>query len=159
MDTSLADFALVNNDIVLAEGQIADRILSCNEKTGEYGLRLTQNQALALAKTRTLALKESKRIEFGSGIVDKLIMAICDSPYISQEQYEDTIHEMISLFYELKNNTWDKVSDNDLIDFMKASYNGCCHGSMELVTEKSLQLIEHIHLGRKIDSFWNGMEE
>lgn len=42
---------------------------------------LIEQQALALIKTRTNALKENKRIELNGGIVDKLILAFCDSPY------------------------------------------------------------------------------
>lgn len=143
--------SLISMDAALAESQIADKILLCNEDTKKYGLTLTKSQALALTKTRTTALKENKRIEFGNGMVDKLIMAICDSPYISQAIYEDTLHEMIALFYDLKNNTWDQISDHDLIEFMKTAFNGCCHGSMELLMEKSMELAEHIHCGGKID--------
>ena len=103
-DTGLALAALKT---AMAERPTADKILSCNEATRKYGLTLTEQQALALAQTRTTALKDTKRLEFGGGIVDKLIMALCDSPYVTQESYEDTLHEWILLFYELKNNTWD----------------------------------------------------
>lgn len=153
MDNNYTRFALVSINAELAERQITDKILLCNENTKKYGLFLTERQALALSQTRTASLKENKRIEFGNGIVDKLIMAVCDSPYITQEIYEDTLHELINLFYDLKNNTWDRVSDNDLIDFIKTAFNGCCHGSMDLLIEKSMQLAEHIHCGKKIDTF------
>ena len=146
-------FALISNNNALAERQVMDKILLCNETTKKYGLFLTERQALALSQTRTASLKETKRIEFGNGIIDKMIMAMCDSPYITQEIYEDTLHELINLFYDLKNDTWDRVSDAALIDFIKTSFNGCCHGSIELLMEKSMQLAEHIHGGKKIDTF------
>lgn len=145
-------FTLLPQNTALAERQVRDKILLCNEETKKYGLLLTEQQALALAQTRTSSLKENKRIEFGNGIVDKLIMAICNSPYITQDTYEDTLHELIDLFYDLKNNTWDKVSDTDLIDFIKATFNGC-HGSMDMLIGKSMQLAEHIHCGKDFDTF------
>ncbi|MGN0106422.1 MAG: DUF6323 family protein [Hominilimicola sp.] len=153
MNNNCTSFALVSINNALAEKQLTDKILLCNEETKKYGLSLTERQASALAKTRTTSLIENKRIEFGNGIVDKLIIAVCDSPYITQEIYEDILHELITLFYELKNNTWDRISDNDLIDFIKTAFNGCCHGSMDLLTGKSMQLAEHIHCGKKIDTF------
>lgn len=137
----------------LTERRVMDKILLCNEDTKKYGLVLTENQALALSQTHTASLKEKKRIEFGNGIVDQLILALCDSPYMTQEIYEDTLHELIPLFYELKNNTWEQVSDQDLIDFMKTAFNGCCHGSMELLTGQSMRFVEHIHRGEKMDTF------
>lgn len=153
MDNNNTVFSLVSINIMLAERQVTDKILLCNENTKKYGLVLTEHQASALAQTRTESLKNNKRIEFGDGIVDKLIMAVCDSPYMTQEIYEDTLHELITLFYDLKNNTWDRVSDNDLIKFIKTAFNGCCHGSMDLLIGKSMQLAEHIHYGKTIDTF------
>lgn len=149
-DTGLALAALKT---AMAERPVADKILLCNETTRKYGLTLTEQQALALAQTRTTALKDTKRLEFGGGIVDKLIMALCDSPYVTQESYEDTLHEWILLFYELKNNTWDQISDQALINFFKTAYNGCCRGSTELLKEKAQRLAGHIHCGKRIDTF------
>ena len=153
MDNNYTSFALISINAALAERQVTDKILLCNQDTKKYGLLLTEQQALALSQTRTASLKENNRIEFGNGIVDKLIMAVCDSPYITQETYEGTLHELINLFYDLKNNTWDRISDTDLIDFIKTAFNGCCHGSMDLLIGKSMQLAEHIHCGNKINTF------
>ncbi|MGN0317086.1 MAG: DUF6323 family protein [Lachnospira sp.] len=152
MDNNYTGF-LVPINASLAEKQVMDKILLCNEDTKQYGLVLTERQALALSQTRTASLKENKRIEFGEGIVDKLIMAVCDSPYITQEIYEETLHELINLFYTLKNDTWDKVSDNDLIDFIRTAFNGCCHGSIDLLIEQSMRLTQHIHCGKNIKTF------
>lgn len=153
MDNNYKDFSLISVHAALGERRVMEQIFSCNEETIKYGLSLSEQQAVALAQTRTTSLKEMRRIEFGNGIVDKLIMAVCDSPYITQDIYEEILHEWIHLFYDLKNNTWEKVSDHDLIDFMKTAFNGCCHGSMDMLIEKSMQLMEHIHCGGEIDTF------
>ena len=148
-----ANFALACIGGGLTEKQTVDQILACNEQTQQHGLILNEQQALALAQARTEALKENRRIEFGGGMLDKLMMAVCDSPYVTQENYVDTLHEWIALFYELKNQTWDTISDDDLLDFLKKALNGCCHGSMELVADRAMRLAEHIHCGKKLDSF------
>lgn len=144
----------------LMEQRITDKILACNQDTAVYGLVLTQEQAVALAHTRTSALKDTKRIEFNSGIIDKLIMAFCNSPYISNENYEDTLHELIGMFYDFKNDTWDAVTDDELISFMKKAFNGRCRGSLELLSSEALpQLSKHIHSGRSFRTFKQYSEE
>ena len=51
-------------------------------------------------------------MEFGAGILGRIAEAFCDSPWISQEDYEQTLHEVTGLFYEFKNETMDIVSDD-----------------------------------------------
>lgn len=153
MNNYNSDFSLVVMSSSLMEQQAADKILACNEEIGKYGLVLTEQQALALVQTRTSALKENKRIELNGGIVDKLVLAFCNSPYIDKDTFEDTLHELIGLFYDLKNNTWDTISDDDVIEFMKNAFNNRCHGSLELLSSEALRLSEHIHSGKTLKTF------
>lgn len=153
MNNYNSDFSLVAISSSLMERQATDKILACNEEIGKYGLALTEQQVLELVQTRTNALKENKRIELNGGIVDKLVLAFCNSPYIDKDTYEDTLHELIGLFYDLKNNTWDTISDDDVIEFMKNAFNNRCHGSLELLSGEALRLSEHIHCGKTIKTF------
>lgn len=147
MDNKYSLLTLVAGNNALMERQAVDKILACNAESEKYGLILNEQQALALTRTQTNVLNETKRIEFNGGIVDKLISAFCDSPYISGDNYEDTLHELISLFYELKNNTWDRISDQALITFMKNEFNNHCHGSLDMLSGEGSRLAEHIHSG------------
>lgn len=153
MNNYNSDFSLVAISSSLMERQATDKILACNEEIGKYGLALTEQQVLELVQTRTNALKENKRIELNGGIIDKLVLAFCNSPYIDKDTYEDTLHELIGLFYDLKNNTWDTISDDDVIEFMKNAFNNRCHGSLELLSGEALRLSEHIHCGKTIKTF------
>ncbi len=153
MDNSNANFSLVTINSALLEQQAVEKILACNTNTKRYGLALNEQQALALVQTRISALKENKRVEFCDGIVDKLISSFCDSPYISQDNYESTLHELINLFYELKNSTWDTISDCNLIDFMNMAFNSYCNGSLELLFSEATRLSKHIHCGGSIEDF------
>lgn len=151
---------LFDINVMLPSKPIEDKILACNSTTEAYGLTLTQKQALNLVKTRTEALKKTSRIEFGTGIIDKLILAFCDSPYIEQQNYEDTLHELISLFYSAKNETWDTIPDDTLIKFMKDAFNGYCRGSLELLSEDALvPLARHIHSGYSFETFTYNSEQ
>ncbi|MGN0665791.1 MAG: DUF6323 family protein [Huintestinicola sp.] len=147
------DFSLSALGVMLKADRIADAALSCNEYSEAYGLVLSEKQAVSLANTQNDALKSSGRIEFGEGIINKLIAAFCGSPYISQQNYEDTLHELISLFYAFKNDTWEAVSDDELIGFMKDSFDGFCHGDLSLLSEVALRgLSRHIHNGGTFES-------
>lgn len=70
------------------EVQAVSDIMLCNQTTQQYALSLTEKQAMEIVETRTTALKHSGRIEFGGGIIGKLIAVFCDSPYLSQSNYE-----------------------------------------------------------------------
>lgn len=144
--------ALMGN--AMMQEQQADTILACNEKTAVYGLVLTAPQALALANTWADTLKKTGRIEFGSGVIDRLLLAFCDSPYISRANYEDTLHELIDLFYSFKNETADLVGDDDLIGYMKRAFNEECRGSLELLAGDALPaLARRVNERRSADPF------
>ena len=83
-------------------------------------------------------------------------LAFCDSPYIKNDTYEDTLHEIINLFYYLKNDTWDTISDDGIIEFIKTAFNSRCHGSIELLSGEALRLSEHIRSGKTLNTFKEG---
>ena len=68
-----------------------------------------------LAASRFSALKKTGRIEFGEGILPKLIQRFLDSPYLIQNTYEETLTQLQELFYELKNETKEHLSDDELL--------------------------------------------
>lgn len=48
--------------------------MACNEKTETFGLSLTEQEAQELVVCRNESLKKYRRVEFGNGILDKLIL-------------------------------------------------------------------------------------
>ena len=88
-----------------------------------------------LIEKRKEALKNTGRVEFRGGILDKIINAFCNSPYLNQENYASTLYELVDIFYEYKNETIDLVTDEELIKFMKKSFDGICHGSTKYLAE------------------------
>lgn len=127
----------------LVEKQAVNEVMKCNDLTAKFGLILTEKQALALVETRSYALKENGRIEFGGGVIDKIINEFCDSPYLSMYNYEEALHELLEIFYYYKNETLDLVSDDDLIKYMKNAFDGICQGSLELLSGRELYKLAH----------------
>lgn len=134
----LLSFEIMNVYSSLIQKQAIDEIEKCNDFTFRFGLTLSRQDTVELVKTRTLSLKNYGRIEFGGGVVDKIIREFCDSPYISMDNYVETLHGLIEIFYFYKNETLDLISDDELIKLMKDSYDGKCQGSLELLSGREL---------------------
>lgn len=115
------------------------KVIACNKYTQKFGLQLTEQEALVLVEERKRSLKEEERIEFGEGILPKLIFAFCDSPYIYQDNYVDTIATLQDIFYLYKNESLDELSDDELITYMKEAFEGECEGSLEHLEDTSLE--------------------
>lgn len=115
------------------------KILACNTYTQKFGLQMTPQDTTLLLKERRDKLKEQERVEFGGGILDKLIFAFCDSPYIYQDNYVDTIGRLQEIFYLYKNESMDELTDDELIEFMQKSFNGPCQGSCEYLEDTMLE--------------------
>lgn len=142
--------SLYNNTLI--QKQAVNEVLKYNDLTAQFGLILTESQALQLVETRSIALKDTGRIEFGGGVIEKIIYEFCDSPYISSHNYEETLHELIGIFYYYKNETLDLVSDEDLIKFMKTAFDGICQGSLDLLSGKELyRVAQNIRFSRPFD--------
>ena len=118
-------------------------IIKCNEISTRYGLMLSADQAQELVETRTEALKTNGRIEFSGGSINKLIIEFCDSPFLSQYNYADTMNELIDTFYYFKNETLDELSDDELISLMKKYFDHNCQGSIELLQNRELETLAH----------------
>lgn len=135
------DKDLISYESKLIENNIHDEIIKCNEKTQEYGLKLTEKDVKELINTRKVSLIKTGRLEFNGEIIDKIIMKFCDSPYISQHNYSDTINELVEIFYNYKNETLDMIGDDELIEIMKEYFDNYCQGSLELLEGKVLYII------------------
>lgn len=123
----------------VSKKQVVQEIMLYNDKTAKYGLALTEKQALDLVETRSYALAANGRIEFGGGIIQKIIEAFCDSPYIYQYNYAEILYDLVENFYAYKNETLDMVNDEELITFMKEKFNGICRGSIDLLSGRELE--------------------
>lgn len=131
-----------------------------NEYTRQFGLTLSHFDAVELVETRTLALKGSGRIEFGGGVIEKIIRAFCHSPYVSKYNYTETLHDLTEMFYYYKNETLDLISDDDLIKFMKNSFDGTCQGSLELLAGRELNnMARSLRYGRDLHDTENMLDD
>lgn len=116
-------------------------LLETNNESQKYGLALQPQGALELLTERTLILKNVGRIELDSSLSLKLIHRFCDSAYIQQDAYLSTLIELQELFYELKNETEDRIADDDLLLLLKDFYENHCDGDLEYLRGKYLDAL------------------
>ena len=81
----------------------AEIFLETNQYTQRYGLTLSPEDAQIIAAERRNTLKEHKRVEFGESIMSCLIYEFCDSCYISQDNYLETMLRLQEIFFLYKN--------------------------------------------------------
>ena len=110
-------------------------LLALNDHTASYGLMLTPAQAAQLAVCQQRALSDTGRIEFGEGATAQLIRALCASPYVDRETWADTLTGMTALFYALKSETHDRLTDGELIDAMARVFDGRAHGAAQVLAD------------------------
>lgn len=122
----------------ITQKNIAKSLEKCNAYTEKYGLKLSSSDIISLLESRKEVLKEQERLELGESILPKLIYAFCDSPFIYQDNYLDTISGLQDIFYHYKNESMDGLSDDELIEYMKDMFNGECQGSLEYLEETCL---------------------
>lgn len=132
-------FSLIPEEI--AQKLAVAEIIGCNQTTMRYGLVLRESDAVELAATRSEVLEKVERIEFSGGVINKLITEFCDSPYLTQSNYAETLNELVEAFYYFKNETLDELDDDELIAFMKKAFDQSCQGSMDLLQTRDLEIM------------------
>ena len=61
----------------------------------------------------------------------KIIYEFCDSDFIGQDNYVDTLVRLQDIFYLYKNEMQDEISDDELLHFMREQFDQTCYGDLE----------------------------
>lgn len=125
--------------LLLSEQKQMDCIRETNEYTHQFGLHLTDGEIQELIMRRRECLSEQQRVEFGNGILEQIIFAFCDSDFLYQENYAETIARLQDIFYLYKNESMDELTDDELLKIMKDAFEGECQGSLAYLEETCLE--------------------
>ena len=140
-------------DYLLAVSEYSKKeLLRSNEYTWQFGLSLSEQDIEKLMIIRKECLQEHQRIEFGKGVLEKLIYAFCDSSYVYQENYVDMLARLQDIFYLYKNESMDELTDNELIEYMRMSFDEVCQGSLDYLEETCLEEFAR-HIRRSTHKF------
>lgn len=131
----------MDNDFMLyvSDWEESRRIKKTNEAASRYGLCLSDQEIGELLNRRKEYLSQQQRVEFASGILEKLILAFCDSDFLYQDNYAETIDRLQAIFYLYKNESLDELTDEELIHIMRTAFDGECAGSLEYLESTYLE--------------------
>lgn len=110
--------SIQNKSIVVAKNEL----LKINDESSSYGLILTPEDVEEIIKSRGYSLKIYGRIDLNMDVTKKLINKIYTSQYTDKDDYVEIINDLQDIFYYLKNETLDEISDNEIIDIIAEFY-------------------------------------
>jgi hypothetical protein len=128
------------NWLALLEQTQIQKVMESNQYTEQYGLTLSAQDAQILAQERKSTLMEQKRIEFGESILPRIIYEFCDSAFISQSNYVESLVRLQEIFFLYKNEMLDEISDEELLNFMKEQFETVCFGDFDYLESTCLDL-------------------
>lgn len=110
--------SIQDKSIIVAKNDL----LKINDESSAYGLILTPQDVEEIIKSRGYSLKNYGRIDLNMDVTKKLINKIYTSQYTDKDDYVEIINDLQDIFYYLKNETLDEISDNEIIDIIVEFY-------------------------------------
>lgn len=90
-----------------------------NEQLALTGLSITPADAHMLEEQRMESLAEAERVEFGVPALTAIAEAVASSPCIDQDNVSDTLAELQSAFYALRDELPADIPDAEIIEALR----------------------------------------
>ena len=110
-------------------------LLELNQNSSAYGLTLNKEDIKEIINSRNNTLKSYGRIELDINVTKSIIENLYKSQYTDRDDYVELINDLEEVFYYLKNETLDQISDIEIIEIIDEIYNNCS-GRIDIVQEK-----------------------
>ena len=123
-----------------------NEILNLNEKSQMYGLSLNKEDVKEIINSRDNTLKSYGRIELDISITKMIIENLYKSQYTDKDDYVYAINDLHEVFYYLKNETLDQISDIEVVEIIDDIYNNCS-GRIDIVQEKCEEFAKNYRWG------------
>lgn len=122
------------------QNTLQNKVQETNAYTKKYGLALSKEDTRLLLEERKRVLKTHQRAEFGAGILPQIIYMFCDSDFISQDNYVESMVRLQEIFYLYKNEMLDEITDEELIHFMREQFEEVCFGDLSYLEGTCLRI-------------------
>lgn len=138
MDDSLFSYSALQNIQPVSE---TTALLATNEKSANYGLLLSEQDAALLVQANRDALLLQERIEFGKSILVKLVETFMHSACLSQSDYASTLMALLEVFYEAKEESMDILTDDEVIEQMYSFFEQESGGNLEVLQTRDMEAL------------------
>ncbi len=136
------------------------QVQETNQYTAKYGLVLSEEDSEILLAEKNKILRSEQRVELGQGILPQIIFTFCDSSYIYQDNYMETLIRLQEIFYLYKNEMQDEISDDELLCFMKEQFETVCFGDLSYLESTCLDIFaQAVRAGYRGFRKTRGMQE
>ena len=138
------ELTLLLNSPIPTEYEIkhtASEILALNDELSSKNLRLTETEAREIAETRLNSLRQNSRVEIGLGATKRIIKKFSESAFVSRQDLPGLVNFLADIFYFIKTETRDAISDAELVDILFEEFENNCAGSPELLADICDELI------------------
>jgi len=129
----------------------AEKLMLLNEKIMQYGIVLTKKQAELIASAEREHISETERIVFGEAASVGIVKKFARSSFADERDFAETAAELVGIFYTIKEETDDEISDSDLTEMMFDCFENLCGGSLELLSGRGVEMIcDAVRSGREL---------
>ena len=133
MDTKAAFLEPGKSNVTLTrEGNTT--LAAINKQLSKVGVAITQEDALMLNEHRVESLAETERVEFGAPALTIIVEAIATSPFLTQDSIADTLAELQSTFYALRDELPIDVPDAEIIEALHGCFEAYEGDATEVAT-------------------------
>ncbi|MCI7332602.1 MAG: DUF6323 family protein [Mollicutes bacterium] len=113
-----------------------NNLIKLNELTKSKNLIFTDEEILNLIKNKNDNLKDIGRVEIGKSVIDDIVYSFYDSEYIDNDNYFETINELINIFYMYQDKFSEYLTDSEIIGYLRDNFDKV-NGSLELLSSIS----------------------
>ncbi len=129
------------NSGALYSRKLSSEILKTNDISINYGLELKESDVAMLVQASKDSIIDNDRIEFGESATIKIINKFMQSSYVSQSCYAETIASLIDVFYEVKEESLDVLTDYEVIDMMFNFFENESGGSIDVLQNRDMDTL------------------
>lgn len=129
------------NDGALYRQKLSSEIIKTNDVSVNYGLTLKESEVALLIQASQDSIIDNDRIEFGESATIKILNKFMQSSYISQSCYAETIASLIDIFYEVKEESLDILTDDEVIDIMFYFFENESGGNIEVLQNRDMDTL------------------
>ena len=105
-----------------------------NKQLAIAGIAITQEDALMLDERRVESLAETERVEFGTPAVATIAEAIATSPFLAQSNVIDSLAELQTTFYALRDELPVDVPDAEIVEALHSCFDAYEGDTAEVAT-------------------------
>lgn len=114
------------------------------------GFLISESDAKHLINCQKKILEDTDRVIINYDILKNIILNFKDNSY---DDITDISSKMLTIFFEMKNNTRDLIDDDMLIKILFDIYEHYVYGCVELMDNYLDQIIEYVNVHKKLEGF------